>query len=163
MIPTPYILIGAVIAALALYFTGHHNGWAERDAEMQIAIAKKDAEAREIEHVMTGKINDHATKLLEANDAITEKQSALDRAIRSGKLRLTQSCVQASPSTASVSGTSAATGSESDRQIDQTADADRATLEAIAAIVADGDKAINQLNACINSYNTVREQINAQQ
>jgi hypothetical protein len=39
-------------------------------------------------------------------------------------------------------------------------ESDRQTLAAIAAIVAEGDKAILQLNACIESYNAIREQVN---
>ena len=41
-------------------------------------------------------------------------------------------------------------------------DAERETLRLIAQIAADGDKAINQLNACITAYEQVREQINGQ-
>jgi hypothetical protein len=152
-IPLPYAAAGILLAAICSYFTGHHYGWAERDAEMQIEIAKKEAEAREIEHVMTGKINEHDAKLTEANNALEQTSSDLQRAIRAGRVRLpAASCVQASPSAAPAAPNSPEAGSESDR----------ATLEAIAAIVADGDRAINQLNACIDSYNTVREQMNGQ-
>jgi hypothetical protein len=150
-IPMPYVAIGVFVLAVASYFTGHHYGWAERDAEMQLEIAKKDAEAREIEHVMTGKINEHNAKLMEANDALEKESSALQRAIRAGRVRLpAPSCVQASPSATPASADSPEARGESDT----------ATLEAIAAIVADGDRAINQLNACVDAYNAVREQIN---
>jgi hypothetical protein len=36
----------------------------------------------------------------------------------------------------------------------------RETLRLIAQIAADGDRAINQLNACVDAYNQIREQIN---
>jgi hypothetical protein len=151
-IPLPYAVAGILLAAVLAYFTGHRYGWSERDAEMQVEIAKKDAEAREIEHVMTGKINEHDAKLTEANNALEQTSSDLQRAIRAGRVRFpAASCVQASPSAAPSSPNPEA-GSESDR----------ATLEAIAAIVADGDRAINELNACIASYNSVREQMNGQ-
>ena len=150
-VPAPYMLVGAAVTAAFVYFVGHHNGWVERDQEMQVEIAKREAEAREIERVMTGKITQTATKLVEANDALDQKSSDLQRAIRAGRVRLpAPSCVQATPSAAPVATDSPETGSESDR----------ATLEAIAAIVAEGDRAINQLNACIDSYNQVRDQIN---
>jgi hypothetical protein len=42
-------------------------------------------------------------------------------------------------------------------------EAERQTLELIAQIAADGDRAVNQLNACIAAYEQVRTTINAQQ
>jgi hypothetical protein len=150
-IPSPYLILGAVLAALGTYFAGHHYGWAERDAEMQVEIAKKNDEAREIEHVMTGKINETATKLTEANDALDQKTSALQLAIRAGSVRLpTPGCVQAAP------GAPAAPGNRNE----ESDGSDRATLEAIAAIIAEGQRNTQQLNACIDAYNNVREQIN---
>jgi hypothetical protein len=149
-IPSPYLLLGALSAAIGIYFTGHHYGWTERDMEMQVEIAKKDAEAREIEHVMNGKLNQNAIKLEEANNVLTQKSTDLDRAIRAGRVRLpSASCVQAPAST-----TTAAPNTE------DATESDRQTLAAIAAIVADGDKAILQLNACIDAYEAVRSQLN---
>ena len=40
----PYVIIGAIVTAIALYFYGHHKGWAERDMEMQVEIARKNDE-----------------------------------------------------------------------------------------------------------------------
>ena len=156
MFPFQRLAIAVVVTLLVIfgiYRFGFHKGWTERDGEMQAEIAKKNEEAREIERVMTSKINLTSTKLQEANDAVNEKQSALDRAIRAGRVRLpAASCVQASSSSAAPAGDRDEAPSESERQ----------TLAAIAAIVADGDKAINQLNACITAYEQVREQINGQ-
>jgi len=156
-IPSPYLIIGALVAALGIYFTGHHKGWVERDMEMQVEIAKKNDEAREIERTMTTKLNDNATKLEEANNVLAEKSTALDRAIRAGRLRLpASSCVQATPSASTSSG-NPETRSQPSGQADQTADA---TLAAIAEIVAQGDKNTAQLNACIDAYEAVRSQLN---
>ena len=160
-IPSPYLILGAVLAALAIYFTGHHKGWVERDMEMQVEIAKKNDEAREIERTMTTKLNDNATKLEETNNVLAEKSTALDRAIRAGRLRLpTASCVQAAPSASASAGNSQEAGGQPNGPADQTSDADRATLAAIAEIVAQGDKNTLQLNACIEAYETVRSQVN---
>ena len=159
-IPSPYLLLGALIAAIGIYFTGHHYGWTERDMEMQVEIAKKDAEAREIAHGMTGKLNQNAIKLEEANNVLTQKSTDLDRAIRAGRVRLpSASCVQAPASTTTAAPNSPETGSKSAGQADQTAD-DRATLAAIAEIVAQGDRNTAQLNACIDAYEAVRSQLN---
>jgi hypothetical protein len=151
MIPNPWLIIGAIVMAISVYFYGHHKGWAERDAEMQAEIAIKNEEARTKEQELTKQLNDNSTKLQEANNAITEKQSSLNKLIRSSSLRLqTPGCVQASASTTAASGSSSQAGSESDRE----------TLLAIAEIVAQGDRNTAQLNACIDSYNKVMEAVN---
>ena len=147
--------------AASVYFYGHHKGWAERDQEMQTEIAIKNEEARTKEQELTKQLNDNSTKLQEANNAITEKQSSLNRLIRTSSLRLqTTGCVQTSASTTPASGSGSQAGSESDRQANQTADADRATLLAIAEIVAQGDRNTAQLNACIDNYAKVMETVN---
>jgi hypothetical protein len=151
MIPNPWLIIGALVMAASLYFYGHHKGWAERDQEMQAEIAIKNEEARTKEQELTKQLNDNSTKLLEANNAITEKQSSLNRLIRTSSLRIqTPGCVQTSASTAPASGSSSQAGSESDRE----------TLLAIAEIVAQGDRNTAQLNACIDNYNKVMEAVN---
>jgi len=164
MIPNPYVIIGAIVVAIGfyLYFYGHHAGWKERDVEMQAEIAKKNEESRAIENKLNEQISASTSQLMEANNAITQKQTALDRAIRSGRVRLpTPGCVQTTANPASATGDRNQAGSQPDRQADSSSDAERATLEAIAEIVAQGDKNTQQLNACIDAYNTLREQMNA--
>ena len=156
-----YVVIGALLVLFGLYRYGFHKGWNERDVEMQAEISKKNEESRAKEQAMTTKLNEHETKLTEANHALDEKSSALDRAIASGRVRLrAPSCVQAAPNPAAPSSDRDQARSQPDRQVDEAADSDRATLAAIAAIVADGDRAINQLNACIDAYQEVRKQVN---
>ena len=150
-LPNPWVILGAISAAFVLYFYAHHVGYVLRDQEMQLEIAKLNGEAREKEHKLAEDLNQTSSQLKDANDAITQKQSALDRAINSGRVRLNSSCVQASssPTTASRDQTEA---SESERE----------TLRLIAQLAAEGDRAINELNACIAAYNQVRETINGQ-
>jgi hypothetical protein len=142
----------ALVIAIGLYFFGHHKGWAERDTEMQAEIASKNEQVRQTEHKLNEQLSATSTQLSEANNAITEKQTALDRAIRAGRVRLpSPSCVQAAGGTPAPSGNQQA-GTESDTE----------TLRLIAQIAADGDRAINQLNACIAAYEQVREAANGQ-
>ena len=149
-LPNPWVILAVLIALGGSYKYGHHNGWWERDAEMQAEIAKKNEEARQTERKLTEQLNNQAAQLQEANNVVTEKQTALDRAIRAGRVRLpSASCVQSAPSAPAPSGNP-----------EGTTESDRETLLAIAQIAADGDRAINQLNACIDAYNAVREQIN---
>jgi CelD/BcsL family acetyltransferase involved in cellulose biosynthesis len=151
MIPNPWVILGAILVAVSVYFYGHHKGWDERDAEMQAEIAVKNEESRVKEQELAKQLNDQSSKLLEANNAITEKQSSLDRAIRAGRVRLpSTSCVQTNGNPPVTSGNSNQAASESDTE----------TLRLIAQIAADGDKAINQLNACIDAYQAVMEKSN---
>lgn len=87
-IPLPWLILGVTIALFGSYRGGYHFGWSDRDAEMQIEIAKKNEEARVKEQAAVEKINATATKLQEANDALTQKTTALARANRAGQLRL---------------------------------------------------------------------------
>jgi hypothetical protein len=153
MIPNPWMILGVLLALAGFYGYGHHKGWDDRDAEMQAEIAVKNDEARTKEQELTKQINDQTYKLQEANNAISEKQSSLNKLIRSGSLRIpATSCVQANASTAPASGDRNTEGSESDRQ----------TLLAIAEIVAQGDRNTAQLNQCIQAYNQVMEKVNGQ-
>jgi hypothetical protein len=160
----PYFIIAAMIAVGGAYGYGHHVGWGDRDAEMQVEIAKKNDEAREKERELAQQLNDQSTKLSEANNVINQKQSSLDRAIRDGRLRLpSTSCVQAPTNAPTPTGDSPKERSEPQRPVYETTDSERATLQAIAEIVAQGDRNTAQLNACISAYETVRQQINAVQ
>jgi hypothetical protein len=151
MIPNPWMILGAIFVAVSVYFYGHHKGWDERDAEMQAEIAVKNEESRVKEQELAKQLNEQSSKLLEANNAISEKQSSLDRAIRAGRVRLpSTSCVQTNGNPPVASGNSNQAASESDTE----------TLRLIAQIAADGDKAINQLNACIDAYQAVMEKSN---
>ena len=151
MIPNPWMILGAIFVAVSVYFYGHHRGWDERDAEMQAEIAIKNEESRTKEQELAKQLNEQSSKLLEANNAISEKQSSLDRAIRAGRVRLpSTSCVQTNGNPPAASGNSNQAASESDTE----------TLRLIAQIAADGDKAINQLNACIDAYQQVMEKAN---
>ena len=162
-IPLPWLIIGVLISLFGTYRVGHHYGWLERDNDMKIAIAKKNEEARQIEQTMSEKLNQQSAKLQEANDAINKKTTALAVANRAGKLRLCPtSNVQASASPSTTSTDTKAT-SQPDRPTDTASDAERATIDAIAEIVAQGDRNTAQLNACIDAYTKVMESINGKQ
>ena len=157
----PYFIIGAMIAVGGAYGYGHHVGWGDRDAEMQLEIAKKNEEARAKETQLAQQLNEQSSKLSEANNVINQKQSSLDRAIRDGRLRLqTTSCVQATPNAPTPTGDSPKERSEPNRQVYETSDSDRATLAAIAEIIAQGDRNTAQLNSCISAYEKAMEIIN---
>ena len=150
-IPLPWILISATIALFGTYQVGHHYGWIERDEDMQIEIAKKNEEARELEKNMTIKLADKETALRKAKNEISKKQSAMRELANTGRLRLpAPSCPQASTDTAPATGDSR----------DEPTDLERQTIATLIDIVAEGDKAIVKHNACVAAYNEMRELVN---
>lgn len=150
-IPLPWLIISATIALFGTYQVGHHYGWLERDEEMQIEIAKKNEEARELEKNMTSKLADKETALRKAKNEISNKQSAMRELANTGRLRLpTTSCVQTSTGSIPATGDSRADASELERQ----------TIATLIDIVAEGDKAIVKHTACVAAYNEMRELVN---
>ena len=146
----PWMIIGGICIVLATYKYGTHTGYKERDAEMQAQIAKLNEESRAKEQKLAIELNNTSSLLKDANDVVTKKQTDLDAAIRAGRVRLnSSSCVQAATSAATASGNNTE-ASESERE----------TLRLIAQLAAEGDRAINELNACIAAYNQVRDTIN---
>jgi hypothetical protein len=151
-IPLPWLIIGLSVALFGSYRGGYHYGWSDRDAEMQIEIAKKNDEARSLEQAMTSKLIDKEKELRKAKDEISKKQSTMRQLASTGELRLPSSCVQASTNSTPASGDRNTDASELERQ----------TINALIDIVSEGDKAIVQLNACIAAYDEVREKVNGQ-
>lgn len=150
-LPLPWIIIGAIVSLFTTYQVGHHYGWLERDQDMQVEIAKKNDEARELEKNMASKLADKETALRKAQNEISKKKSAMRELANTGRLRLpTSSCVQTSTSTTPAAGDSRDEPSELERQ----------TINTLIDLVAEGDKAIVKHQACVAAYNEVRESIN---
>ena len=160
MFPLPWLIVGVLVSLFGTYQVGHHYGWLERDEDMKIAIAEKNEEARKIEQNMTEKLSQQSLKLQEANDAINKKTTALAVANRAGKLRLCPTSNVQAPTSASIASTDTKATSQSDRQANEPSDAERATIDAIAEIVAQGDRNTVALNACVDSYNQMRDLLN---
>ena len=159
-IPLPWLIVGVLVSLFGTYRVGHHYGWLERDGDMKIAIAKKNEEARQIEQNMGEKLNQQSLKLQEANDAINKKTTALAVANRAGKLRLCPSSNVQTPTNTASAPTNTEATSQPDRQANEPSDAERATIDAIAEIVAQGDKNTVALNACVDAYENVRNLLN---
>jgi prophage endopeptidase len=162
----PTLALVAVLAMGGCYKWGYSSGWDDRDAEMQIEIARKNEEARAKEQEMAKAVADKETELRKANDVISKKQTDLNSAIRAGRVRFpAPSCPQAPASAPAAAGDSSQAGSQPNPAPDTDtgpSESERQTLELIAQIAADGDRAINQLNACIDAYDNMRNIINAQ-
>ena len=159
-LPLPWLIVGVLVSLFGTYRVGHHYGWLERDGDMKITIAKKNDEARLIEQNMGEKLNQQSLKLQEANDAVNKKTTALAVANRAGKLRLCPTSNLQTPTNSSFASTNSKATSQPDRQTNEPSDAERATIDAIAEIVAQGDKNTVALNACVDSYNQMRDLLN---
>jgi hypothetical protein len=166
---TAIVVLLALLVVFGIYKWGYGRGWGDRDAEMQAQIAAKNEHARQIEQKLSEVMHTKETELRKANDVIDKKQIDLNAAIRSGRVRLsTASCVQAPANPTIAFGDRNEARGQPDPAVNANPDAsgpsesERQTLELIAQIAADGDRAINQLNSCIAAYEQVRTTINAQ-
>lgn len=152
----PYLIIAAMIAVGGAYAYGHHSGYADRDAEMQSHIAKLNEESRAKEQELAASLNNQTETLRKAKNEINKKQSDINALVDAGRLRLpvpaAPSCVQTTPD---------ASPPIRDRGEERT-DPYREAIKAVVAIAIEGDRNTVQLNACIDTYNKVREQINGQ-
>lgn len=169
---TAIAVLLALLVVFGIYKWGYGRGWGDRDAEMQAVIAKKNEEARATEQKMAELVQSKEVELREANNVIDKKQIDLNAAIRAGRVRLpATSCVQAPTNPTIASGDRHETRGQPDAKADANlsanaaadtgpSESERQTLELIAQIAADGDRAINQLNACISAYEQVRISIN---
>jgi hypothetical protein len=149
----PWIIIGVMVAVGGAYGYGHHAGWVDRDAEMQAEIAKLNEKSRETEQALTQTLNDKDNALRKAKNEISKKLADVDKLVDAGQLRLpvqATSCIQPTPD---------ATPAPRDRD-EARPDPYREAIKAIVAIAIEGDRNTLQLNACIDTYESVREKIN---
>ena len=154
----------ALLAIFGIYKYGYNSGWGDRDTEMQAEIAKKNEEARAKEQEMAKAVADKETELRKANNVVAQKQTDLNRLIAAGRVRLpSSSCPQATTSAPVIARDSNQAPSQPDRAPDtdiSPSESERQTLQLIAQIAADGDRAINQLNACVDAYDNMRRIVN---
>jgi len=143
-------VVGLVLVLLGGFYVSDHHGYQRRVAEDQAEIDRLNGEARAKEAELNTKLARATSQLKQAKNDIKAKQSSISARIDSGELRI--------PSTCSVQTSSSTTASRGDQA--DGSDATKQAIKDIAAIAADGDAAITQLNACIATYNQVRETIN---
>ena len=145
------LLLGFSIIG-GVYKLGHDNGYSQSQQEVATQIAKANAQARDTEHKLNDQVNILSTQLVKAKQD-AQKQNALRNAdIASGKLQLyIKTKTPVCPSTDATP----PSGSDS-----RTAQLDETFAQSIVAITDDGDQAIRKLNACIATYNQVKDLIN---
>mgnify|MGYP006924849512 CR=1 FL=1 len=130
------MILGALAVALSAYLYGHHAGYAQKETEDALEIARKNDELRQQKDEQ------------DAKDANTKQEfEAKLSSVLSSRPRLF---------VPTKGGCATATGNDGQAR----AELDGQTVEDLIRLVAEGDRAINQLNACIDSYNKVMESVN---
>ena len=135
-----------------IYKLGHDNGYAQSQAEVAEQIAKANTEARTIEQKLNAQVADLTTQLVKVQNEAQKQIAKRDADIANGKLQLyvrTKGTICA-PTNAPATG-----GSDT-----ATAQLDPAFAQSLVAVTDDGDTAIRKLNACIATYNQVKDMIN---
>jgi hypothetical protein len=147
----PWVLLGILMAVIGSFGGGYLKGSEDEVSRQQLEIAALNAEARQKEQALITVVQTQSIKLQKANQDAKLAQQKRNADIDSGALRLripvkAANCpIPASDDSPTPSGDS----------VQATAELDRETAKSLVAITDDGDKAIQQLNACIDAYNSV--------
>ena len=133
--PNPWMILGAIAVALSAYLYGHHVGYVQKETEDQLEIARVNSE-------MIKQKEQQDAKDAETKQEFETKLSG----ILSSRPRLYVPL-------ASKGGCATATGNDGKER----AELDGQTVEDLIRLVAEGDRAIIELNSCIDRYNQVKE------
>ena len=139
-IPSPSVILGAIAVAFSAYLYGHHAGYAQKETEDALEIARLNQE-------MTKQKDEQDAKDANTKQEFETKLSG----ILSSRPRLYV------PVTSKGGCAPAAANNEQAR-----AELDGQTVEDLIRLVAEGDRAIIDLNSCIDRYNQVKETLNGQ-
>ena len=146
----PVQIVSLILILLGGYYVADHHGYERRVAEDQAEIDRLNGEARAKEAELNQKLTQSNLALKKAKNDIQTKQTSINARVDSGELRLPSSCaVQTATDATSASGNTT-----------NGADAERQAIKDIVALTTEGDIAITQLNACIDTYNKVRQTVN---
>ncbi len=152
----PWVILGIVLAVLSAFGGGYYKGGQDEFAKQQMEIARLNNEARQKEQALVTAVQKQATELVKANNNAKIVTKKRDSDITSGALRLripvkTPSCPTLPTSTDAP---------VAERSDPPTAELQPETDRAILAITDEADLTARKLNACIATYNQVREMIN---
>ena len=155
----PWVLLGILMAVLGAGTSGYLKGSSDESQRQQLEIARLNEQARVKEEALVTAVQTQVKQLVKAEQnaktIIQKRNSDID----AGALRLripvkAPTCpVQTADNPTPASGNS----------IQATAELDRETAKNLIAITDDGDKAIRQLNACIDAYNSAYQTLKGNQ
>ena len=149
----PWVILGIILTVLSAAAGGYSKG---KDAEyqrQQLEIAALNAKARETEKAMAQVAQSYGDTLRKANNVARVKETKLRADIASGERKLFIPVKAAECAVPTATDTAVAGGDHSGTT---SAELDRKTADDLVAIAAEGDAAIRKLNACIQTYEQMR-------
>ena len=149
----PWVLLGVLLAVASSFGTGYLKGSNDENTRQQIEIAALNAKARETEQAMVQVAQTYGQTLRKANDVAKVKEAKLRNDVVSGKLRL---FIPVKAPDCPVQAASDAPITAGDNSGEASAELSGQVSESLIAIASEGDTAIRKLNACIDSYETLR-------
>jgi hypothetical protein len=149
----PWVILGILMAVLSSFGGGYFKGEHDEYTRQQVEIAALNAKARETEQAMAQVAQSYGQTLRKANNVAKAKEDKLRADIATGERRL---FIPVKAPECAVSVTSDATTPSGDNSGTASAELDRKTADDLVAIAAEGDTAIRKLNACIQTYDTMR-------
>jgi prophage endopeptidase len=150
----PWVILGVVLALLGSFGGGYYKGEQDEYERQQIEIARLNKQAREAEQRMGEVAQTYAQTLRKANNVAKAKEDKLRTDIASGERRLFIP-VQTSCAVSATADSPAPAGNTETR-----AELDPRAAQSLVDLTSRGDQAIRQLNACIDSYESVRKSLN---
>jgi hypothetical protein len=135
MMPNPSMILAAIVVAFSAYLYGHHAGYVQKETEDALEIARLNKE-------MNAKKDEQDAKDATVKQEFETKLSG----IIANRPRLYVPI-------ASKGGCSTSTSNDGKER----AELDGQTVEELIRLVAEGDRAIIELNSCIDRYNQVKE------
>jgi hypothetical protein len=150
----PYVLLGIVLAVLGSFGAGYYSGEQNEYERQQIEIAALNAKARETEQRMGEVAQTYAQTLRKANNVAKAKETKLRSDIASGERKL---FIPVKAPECAIPTAADATPADGDNSGEARAELSGQVSESLIAIASEGDTAIRKLNACIDSYETLRK------
>ena len=147
----PWVLLGILMAVVGSFGGGYLKGSSDEVTRQQLEIAALNAEARVKEQALISAIQTQSTKLQKANQDAKLAQQKRNSDIAAGTLKL-RIPVQTPVCPVHTASDAPSTPRDS---VQTNAELDGETAKSLVAITDDGDKAIRQLNACIDAYTSV--------
>jgi len=147
----PVVWIGLLLSLVASFGFGYYKGGIDEYLKQQAEIARLNDEARQKEQALVTAVQTQATQLVKAEQNAKVLSQKRNTDIDSGALKLR---IPVKAPICPIQTADHATIAPRD-SVQANAELDRETAKTLIAITDDGDKAIRQLNSCIDAYNAV--------
>jgi prophage endopeptidase len=158
------LLAGAVLAGWTVQgwrkdavIADLHLAAAQADEAAALTLVRATDEARQREQGAAKAQQDRANKLIKERDDAKADRDHFIAGVRSGAIRLSIPVVSRS-----ADASRADAGTVAGNRVETRAELDPEAAQFLDAIASEGDDAIRQLNACIDTYNDVRKKFNVQ-